>query len=331
MNSLLSVASSPHVSSPDTTRKLMLDVIVALIPALGVATYFFGPRVITLTLATILFCVLFEHFYCKLMKKVSSIGDLSAVVTGMLLACCLPVKAPYWVAAIGAFFAIVIVKQLFGGLGKNFMNPALAARCFLFSFPTIMTTWAAAGEWPAVFGVDSVTSATPLASMHNGVLPAESALQLLIGQCGGSMGEVSAIMLILGGLYLVFRRVITLRIPLFYIGTVAVLTFLFPQGNDSLQWMLASLLSGGLMIGAFFMATDYVTSPVTKRGQALYAIGCGLLTVFIRYFGSYPEGVSYSIVIMNCFVWLLDKAGAPHRFGTPHLWEKANEKGGGAK
>lgn len=324
------VASSPHIVNEDSVQGIMLDVIIALIPALAVSVYFFGPRVLTMTLVSVVSCVAFEFLYRLVMKKPRSIGDLSACVTGVLLAMCLPVNAPYWLPVVGAFFAIVIVKQLFGGLGKNFMNPALAGRVFLFSFPSLMNTWAAAGteNWTGLLGTaDAVTSATPMASLHQGVLPDLTLSQMLLGDHGGSMGEVPVLMLILGGLYLLLRKVISWRIPVCYIGTVAVLTFLFPLGgNGRLEWMAANLLCGGLMLGAIFMATDYVSSPVTVKGQFFYAVGCGALTVFLRYFGTYPEGVSFSILVMNAFVPLLDKAGMPHRFGTPHFWQK--KKGG---
>ena len=314
------VSSSPHIRAKEDTTSIMLDVIIALLPALAVAVYFFGLRALTLTLWSILCCVFFEWGYRKLMKKTSSIRDLSAAVTGMLLALCLPVSAPYWVVLIGAFFAIVIVKQLFGGIGKNFMNPALAARAFLFSFPVIMTTWVKPLSRLSVFGysaaeVDAITAATPMASLHAGTLPQQSLTDLLLGNTGGSLGEICAIALIVGGLYLILRRVISCRIPLIYLGTVAVLTFLFPRGNDNLQWMLYNLLSGGLLLGAIFMATDYTTSPMLPAGQIIYAVGCGLLTVFIRYFGAYPEGVSYAILLMNACVWLIDKAVSRRRYG----------------
>lgn len=323
------VASSPHITSGESVRRAMLDVMIALLPALGVSAYFFGPRVLIITLVSMVSCVLFEFLYRLVMRKHQSIGDLSACVTGMLLAMCLPANAPYWIAAVGAFFAIVIVKQLYGGLGKNFMNPALAGRVFLFSFPTLMNTWAAAGTdyWCGLsMAVDAVTSATPMASLHQGAIPDLSLQEMLIGAHGGSFGEVCSIALILGGIYLVLRKVITLRIPLWYIGTVAVLTYLFPRGNDPLEWMLYNLLGGGLLLGAIFMATDYVTSPVTPKGQIIYAIGCGGLTVFLRYFGTYPEGVSFAILIMNAFAWLFDKVGMPHRYGAPRFWNK--KKGG---
>ncbi len=324
------VASSPHISSGDSVTRVMLDVIIALVPALGVATYFFGPRALIMTAVAVIFSVGFEFLYRYLLKKPQTIGDLSACVTGVLLAMCLPANAPYWIAIVGSFFAIVVVKQLYGGLGKNFMNPALAGRVFLFSFPTLMNTWVAAGTdfWSGLgMTADATTAATPMASLHQGLLPSATLREMLVGAHGGSLGEVSSVALILGGIYLVVRKVISPRIPLCYIGTVAVLTYLFPLGgNDPLQWMLYNLLGGGLMLGAIFMATDYVTSPVTVRGQVIFAIGCGALTVFLRYFGAYPEAVSFAILIMNAFVWLFDKFGMPHRYGTPHFWNK--KKGG---
>lgn len=314
----LTVSSSPHVHGPLRTWRLMLDVILALLPALVWATVSFGLRALTVAAVSVAGCVFFEWGYRKLMKLDGTIGDLSAVVTGLLLAFVCPVTIPYWTILIGDFFAIIVVKQLFGGIGKNFMNPALAARAFLFSWPVIMTTWVVPGTHVSLLGsnADAVTAATPLASLHQGGLPAESLPELLLGKNGGCMGEVSALLLLLGGLYLVLRRVISLRIPLAYLGTVAVLTVLFPRGNDPILWMTSQLLSGGLMLGAWFMATDYVTSPVTGWGQVIYGVGCGCITVLIRYFGSYPEGVSYAILVMNACVVLLDKVGLPRRFGT---------------
>ena len=335
------VASSPHISTSDSVRGAMLDVLIALVPALGVSIYFFGPRALILTLVSIAACVLFEALYCALLKKKQTIGDLSACVTGILMAMCLPVLVPYWMAVIGAFFAIVVVKQLFGGLGKNFLNPALAARAFLMlCYPVNMTTWVLPGtdNWASLgmSAVDAVTSATPLSAdfMHSGVLPNASLWDLLIGNIGGTVGEISALMLLLGGLYLLARKVIHIRIPLAFIGTVAVLTFLFPLGgNARLTWMLYEILGGGLFLGAFFMATDYVTSPVTPKGEVIFGVGCGLLTVFIRYFGGYPEGVSYAILLMNICVWLIDKNCKPRRFGVTSEMKKAAkaEKGGAGK
>ena len=322
--------SSPHIVSGESVRGIMLDVMIALVPALGVSAYFFGPRVVIMVLVSMVSCVLFEILYRLLLRRPQSAGDLSACVTGMLLAMCLPVSAPYWLAIVGAFFAIVVVKQLYGGLGRNFLNPALAGRVFLFSFPALMNIWSAAGTdfWPGLdMTVDAVVSATPMAGLRQGVLPELTLRQMLLGAHGGSLGEGPALMLILGGVYLLLRKVITLRIPVSYLGTVALLTYLFPRGgNAPLDWMLYNLLGGGLLLGAIFMATDYVTSPVTPRGQIIYGVGCGALTVFLRYFGAFPEGVSFSILIMNAFVWLIDRAGRPHRFGAPWPWDR--KKGG---
>jgi len=338
-NTRLSVAPSPHTSSPVGTRSLMLDVLIALVPALGIGVYFFGPRVITLCIVSVLGCEFFEWIYRKLMKKSNTAGDLSAAVTGLLLAFCLPATIPYWTVLIGDLFAMVIVKQLFGGLGMNFLNPALAGRAFLLSYPTLITAWVKPGNWLSLGSTaDAVTAATPLASLHMGKLPAGVSLSdMFIGNIGGCIGEVSAFMILLGGAYLVIRGVIRLRIPVAFIGTVAVLTFLFPKGNSRIEWMLYNILAGGVMLGAIFMATDYTTSPVTPKGELIYGIGCGALTVFIRYFGAYPEGVSFAILIMNVCVWLIDKYCVPARFGVTaemkkaaKLKAKAAKKGGEA-
>lgn len=321
---VLTLSSSPHVHGSNRTWKLMLDVIIALVPALVWAIIAFGFRALTLTAVSVAACVIFEWGYRKLMKLDNTVPDLSAVVTGILLAFVCPVTLPYWVIIIGDFFAIIIVKQLFGGIGKNFINPALGARAFLFSWASLMTNWVPYGGRPGIFSTaDAVTSATPLDAMHNGVLSDYALPDMFLGKIGGSMGEISALMLIIGGLYLVIRRVISLRIPLAYIGTVALLAFLFPQGNDRLVWMGAQVLSGGLMLGAWFMATDYVTSPVTGWGQIIYGVGCGIITIVIRYFGAYPEGVSYAILVMNCCVVLLDKIGVPKRFGLVKAGKEA--------
>ncbi len=323
-NRKLSVASSPHLTSPQGTQQLMRDVLIALVPALAMAVYFFGPRALILTAVSVAGCMFFEWGYRKIMKKSNTLGDLSAVITGVLLAFVCPVYLPYWVILIGDFFAIVVVKQLFGGLGKNFLNPALAGRAFLMlCYPVQMTTWVQPGpkNWAGILtAVDAVTGATPLSTdyMHSGLLPDGVSLgDMFVGNVGGCIGEVSALMLLAGGIYLVWRGVIRIRIPVAFIATVAVLTFIFPQGgNDRLQWMLYEILGGGLMLGAIFMATDYVTSPATKRGELIYGVGCGLLTVFIRYFGGYPEGVSYAILLMNVCAWLFDQIGQPARFGV---------------
>ena len=319
-----SVASSPHVSSPDSTPNLMLDVIIALLPAWLVAIYFFGFRVVTLTAVTIAAAVGSEYLYRRLTHQHQTVGDLSAAVTGLLLAMCLPVETPYWVALIGSVFAIVVVKQLFGGLGKNFMNPALAGRVFLFSFTAFINKYAAPGRtfWAPIFGSaagkpDVVSAATPMSYLHQGLLPEGVSLrQLLVGQQAGCLGEVASLMLILGGVYLVFRKVISPRIPLCYLGTVAVLTFLFPMGGiPRTDWMLYNLLSGGLMLGAIFMATDYVTSPMSRSGMIVYGIMIGLITVIIRQWGAYPEGVSFAILIMNGLTPLINRYFKPRKFG----------------
>ena len=308
----LKMSASPHVHSPVTTTFLMLDVIIALLPALVWSVYAFGFRSLALTLVSVCSCVVFEFLYRKLMHKPDTVGDLSAVVTGILLAFCLPSTLPFWMPVVGAFFAIVIVKQLYGGIGKNVVNPALAARVFLFlSFSGEMSHFQA----PHVSVPDAVASATPLALLQKGEAPDISLFDMFLGEMPGCLGEVSVTLLLLGGVYLLLRRVITWHIPVSYIGTVALLTFLFPQGGMSgTTFMLYELCSGGLILGAFFMATDYVTSPVTAKGRLIYGVGCGLITVFIRYFG-YPEGVSFAILVMNLFTLALDKLTMPVRFG----------------
>ena len=316
----LTISSSPHVHSPVTTQTIMRDVLIALCPALVGSVCFFGFRALLVTLISAAACVFFEWAYCRVAKVHCKIYDLSAVVTGVLLAFVCPVTIPYWCIIIGDFFAIVVVKQLFGGIGHNIVNPALAARAFMFSWPALMTNWVRVGFSNAagIFSTaDAVTAATPLASMSLGQLPQEEIGAMFMGNIGGSIGETSALLLLVGLVYMLCRKVITLRIPLAFIGTVAVLTVAFPLGNDNLTWMAAQIFSGGLFLGAIFMATDYVTSPLTKKGQIVYGIGCGVLTVVIRYFGGYPEGVSYAILIMNCCVVLLDRIGRPKKFGAP--------------
>jgi electron transport complex protein RnfD len=311
----------------------MADVIIALLPALIESVVFFGYRALTLTLISVGACIAFETLYNKIVKKPNTIGDLSCVVTGILLAFNLPVTVPYWLVVIGSFFAIVVVKMLFGGFGKNFMNPVLGARAFLFSWPMLMTTFVkplATYQLPIftdpIFTngaplseyIDSITTATPLKDLKAGILPDVSVTDLFIGNIGGSLGETSAMILILGGLYLLVRRIISWHIPVAYIGTVAIITFIFPTVpgiNFSVDFMLSEILSGGLMLGAIFMATDYSTSPVTKKGKIIYGIGCGLLTVFLRYYSGYPEGVSYSILLMNILAFSIDKVTRPRRYG----------------
>ena len=318
----LTISSSPHVHSPVTTKTLMRDVLIALLPALIGSVYFFGFRALTVTAVSALAAFFFEKLWCKLMKKNDKTYDMSCLVTGVLLAFVCPPTIPYWMIIVGDAFAIILVKMLFGGVGKNIVNPALAGRAFMFSWPVAMSTWVKVGFENAanpLNAADAVTAATPLAAMHQGYIDpaAGSVMDMFLGNVGGCIGETSALLLIIGGAYLVYRKVITLRIPLAYIGTVAVLAFLFPLGNDRIVWTAAQLFSGGLMLGAIFMATDYVTSPLTKLGQVVYGIGCGVLTVMIRYFGGYNEGVSYAILIMNCCVVLLDRIGRPTKFGAP--------------
>ena len=316
----LTISSSPHAHSPVTTQTIMRDVLIGLAPALIGSVYFFGFRSLMVTLVSVAACVFFEWAYCKAMKIHCKTYDLSAVVTGVLLAFVCPVTIEYWMIVLGALFAIIIVKMLFGGLGHNIVNPALAGRAFMFSWPVAMSTWVKVGFGNAagiLSTADAVTAATPLAAMHQYMMPEASVLDIFLGNIGGCIGETSALLLMIGGAYLVWRKVITLRIPLSYILTVAILSFLFPMGNDRIAWMLAQVFGGGLMLGAIFMATDYVTSPITKLGQIIYGIGCGVLTILIRYFGGYNEGVSYAILVMNTCVVLLDRVGRPTKFGAP--------------
>ena len=322
-NLKLIASSSPHIRNNENTRNIMLDVIIAMIPALVWSVYNFGWKALVLEAVAVVSSVFWEWAYRKLMHKSCSVGDLSAVVTGLLLAFVCPVDLAWWQMLIGTFFAIVVVKQLYGGIGCNFLNPALAGRAALLaSYATAMTTWAVPKIRP-----DVVSSATPLAIMKEGtfdtLFTTYSVGDMFMGRCGGSLGEVSALMLILGGAYLLIRKVITWQIPVAYIGTVAILCLVAaPEGVPAVTYMLYNLFGGGLMLGAFFMATDYATSPVTKPGQIIFGIGCGLLTVFIRRFGSYPEGVCYSILIMNCTTWLLDKYIKPTIYGAPKKEKK---------
>ena len=332
----LSVASSPHASSPVGTKNLMRDVLIALIPALAMGIYVFGPRALTMTLVSVVFCEIFEWLYCKIMHKPIPCGDLSAAITGVLLVFVCPVTLPYWTIIIGDAFAIIVVKQLFGGLGTNFLNPALGGRAFLMlCYPVPMTTWVLPGKehWASIVSAaDAVTGSTPLSNdfMKHGSLPDSASLaDMFIGNIGGCVGEVSAIALLIGGIYMLAKGVIRIRIPAAYIITVAVLTLVFsraPEDVNRVTWMLYEIFGGGLFLGAFFMATDYVTSPNTPKGEVIFGIGAGLLVVFIRYFGGYPEGVCYSILIMNICVWLIDKATLPHRFGVSAEMRKAEKE-----
>ena len=304
----LTVASSPHIRGNFRTNRIMLDVVISLVPALLVGAWVLGARALLVTLISMAAAILTEWLYSVLTKTRNTVIDGSAAVTGMLLAMTLPATVPYWQAAVGAVFAILFVKLLFGGLGQNIFNPALAARAFLLLiYPVGLTRYA---------GLDGVTAATPLHHMVMPALPEETLLDMFLGNCPGSIGEISALALLLGGVYLVCRKVISLRIPVAYIGTVAVVTLVFSKTGDPISWMLYSLFSGGLLLGAIFMATDYATSPATPVGQVIYGIGCGVLTVLFRYYGLFPEGVTYAILLMNAFVWFIDRHTAVRRFGT---------------
>ncbi|HIY03991.1 MAG TPA: RnfABCDGE type electron transport complex subunit D [Candidatus Anaerotignum merdipullorum] len=307
------VSGTPHVRSKESIQSIMRDVIIALIPATAAGIFFFGIPALILILVSIVSCVFFEWLYEKLMKKPVTISDLSAVVTGLLLALNLPSGAPIWIPIVGSAFAIIFAKQLFGGLGQNFINPALAGRAFLLaSYPTEMTTWPA----PTGFsGVDATTVATPLATLKTGVMPDASLMDVILGtNIGGCIGETCAVALIIGGIYLLAKHVISWRIPVIYILTVFVLTAAI--GRDGLRVPVYEIFTGGLMLGAFFMATDYASSPVTPKGQVIFAIGCGLITTLVRIFGGYPEGVSYSILIMNLAVPLIERFTEPKIFGA---------------
>ena len=321
---MLRVSSSPHVKHSDNTRTIMLDVIIAMVPALIWAVYVFGLRVLSVVLVSVASSVIFEYLYQKLMKKPVTVLDFSAVVTGILIAFNLPVSVALWIPVMGSFFAIIIVKQLYGGIGKNVVNPALAARVFLFlAWPSEVS-----GEKfiapltqklsPVVITTsDIVASATPLSALKVGEKPAASIADMFIGNIAGCIGEISVLLLLIGGVYLLLRRVISWHIPVSFLGTVAVLSFLFPKVSSvqPYEFMLMELFTGGLILGAVFMATDYATSPVTASGRIIYGIGCGGITVFIRYFGGYNEGVSFAVLIMNLLVWYIDKFTRPKPFG----------------
>ena len=304
----LTVASSPHIRGDFKTSRLMLDVVVALLPALAVGTWILGFRALAVTAVSMVSAVGAEWLYCKVTGKQNTLRDCSALVTGMLLALTLPASVPFGIVVLGSVFAIVFAKCMCGGLGQNIFNPALAARAFLMLlFPAALTHYET---------IDGFSSATPLHRMVMPTLPDNSLLDMFLGRIPGSIGELSALALLLGGVFLVARKVISPKIPLAYLGSVAVLTFVFCKTGNPISWMLYSLLGGGVMLGAIFMATDYATSPVTPMGQILYGIGCGTLTVFFRYYGLFPEGVTYAILLMNLATWGIDRITAPRRFGT---------------
>jgi len=311
----LQVSHSPHVRDKATTQSIMRDVIIALLPATFAGWYFFGARAVLVTLLSIVSCIGFEFISRKIMKRNNTISDLSAVVTGLLLAMNLPVSIPLYMVVIGACFAIVVVKQMFGGIGNNFVNPAIAARIFLvIAFPKAMTSWTLhTGSWFSMKSVDAVSSATPLTMI--GTKDAPSMWDLFIGNKAGCIGEVCILALLIGGLYLMIRHVIRPWIPVSYIGTFLILVLFFGHTNllhipsadystlkawtDLFYEAAYMFCSGGLVLGAFFMATDYVTSPLTVKGKLLFGFGCGILTFLIRYYGNLAEGVSFSIILMN--------------------------------
>lgn len=312
MEQRLIVSTSPHVRTDETVSKIMLQVLIALVPATAWGIYVFGMHAALVILACIVGAVASEAAVQKIRNKKITVNDYSAVLTGLLLALCVPPSLPLWMAFLGSAFAIIVVKQLFGGLGHNFMNPAHAGRAFLMAcYPVAMTSWHA----PFVLGTpDAVTSATPLGMLKLGDTANLPGIQeLALGYVGGSIGETSAVLLLLGGLYLIWKGVIRFHIPAVYIGTVFVLATLFSGFNPAVG--AYHVVAGGLMIGAFFMATDYSTSPVTYRGQIIFALGCGLITTLVRFFGGYPEGVCYSILIMNVATPLIEKYTASKVFG----------------
>lgn len=327
MNNILNVSPSPHEQSPETTRKLMYGVVIALLPALAASIYYFGVGAIIVTLTSVFSCVAIEYIVSKYILKVKpSVSDGSAVVTGLLLAFNVPSNLPVHIIIIGAIIAIGVAKMTFGGLGNNPFNPALVGRVFLLiSFPVQMTSWPVPSGFKTGY-TDAVTGATPLGLLSEGVKNGESVsaimdkvpshMQMFYGHMGGSMGEVAALALIIGGIYLLWKKIITWHIPVSILLTVAVFTGILWKA-DPLKFAdpLFHLLTGGIMLGAIYMATDYVTSPMTHKGMIIYGIGIGIITVLIRTFGAYPEGVSFAILIMNAFVPLLNLYIKPRRFG----------------
>ena len=320
---MMTVSSPPHIYGTDTIEARMRDVLIALSPAFLMAVYRYGITAFFVTAIAVFSALLAEYLFQRIMGKAVTINDYSAAITGVLLAFNLPPNVPYWLPVIGSFFAIVVVKQLFGGLGSNFMNPALAARAFLLaSFPVHMTTWTLP---------DAVSGATYLAMVKQNPAFSPGAsdyMALLFGKVGGCIGEVSAAALVIGGLYLLVRKVINWRIPVFYIGSFVLFALIFGRTGFFTVNILFEVLSGGLVLGAFFMATDYATSPISPNGRIVMGIGCGLLTVIIRFHGGYPEGVSYAILIMNLFVPLIDKYIRPRVFGRRKTHPKDGDKMG---
>ncbi|MBQ6467631.1 MAG: RnfABCDGE type electron transport complex subunit D [Clostridia bacterium] len=324
---LLHVSASPHFRSKATTKSIMLDVIIALLPSLIASVVIFGLRALLVTIISVATCVLSEYVFRKLLKRSNTITDLSAVVTGLLLAFNMPSGIPLWMVAIGGVFAIVIVKQCFGGIGQNFVNPAIAGRIFmLLSFGKMMEWSEPMAGIMNITGVEAISGATPLAVMSSGEGLLPSLMDMFLGIRGGCLGETCIAAIILGGIYLVARKVIKPVIPLSYIGTVAVIMIIvkFTKGSDW-SFVAYQLMSGGLFLGAVFMATDYTTSPITFTGKIIFGVGCGLLTCLIRLFGSLPEGVSYSIILMNVLCPLIERYTTPKPFGTPKKEKKEGE------
>lgn len=306
MSDLMKVSSNPHVRSKATTSNIMLCVIIALLPAAGFGVWHFGLRALMHIAITVASCVSFELLYELMMRKKITVQDLSAVVTGLLLAMNLPVGAPWWIGIIGGAFAIIIVKMLFGGLGQNFMNPALGARCFLLiSFASIMTN----------FDYDTVSGATPLAQLRAGGLETNTVLDMIFGNTQGTIGETSMVALVIGACFLIIMGIIDLRIPGSYIISFVIFLVLFGENHLDMGYISAQVAGGGLMLGAFFMATDYVTRPVTKKGQYLYGIFLGVMTGIFRLYGAAAEGVSYAIILGNLLVPLIEKITMPKPFG----------------
>ncbi len=320
--SKLVVSSTPHIRSNDSVQRIMLDVIIALAPACvaGILLHNNSINAAITVAISIIACVFFEAAFQKITKQTVTVSDLSAVVTGLLLAMNLPETSPFWMPIVGAFFAIVVAKQVFGGLGKNFINPALAGRAFLLAaYPTHMTGGSAFGPARLEAVADAATYATPLAALKEGTgaaVSTDSIINGFLGNVGGTIGETCAVLLILGGLYLIIRKVISWRIPVVYIATVFIFSLIFGRnGAGDFLGAVNELVVGGLMLGAFFMATDYASSPVTPLGQLIMGFGCGILTSIIRFWGGYPEGVSYSILLMNLCVPLIDRFTEPKIFG----------------
>ena len=323
MSNLLNVSASPHVRSKVTTKVIMRDVTIALLPAAAFGVYNFGVDALITILACVAACILSEYAYQKLMHKPITAGDYSAVVTGLLLAMNLPSTAPIWMSLLGSVFAIIVAKQIFGGLGQNFMNPALAARCFLLiSFTGRMTDFTGMVSHEAVdttaaatasASVDAVAAATPLAALKAG--DAVDVWKMFLGTIEGTIGETSAICLLIGAAYLLIRKVISIRIPAAYIGSFAVFVLIFGGHGFDLNYLAAHICGGGLLLGAFFMATDYVTSPITPMGQIVFGVLLGILTGIFRLFGGSAEGVSYAIIFCNLLVPLIEKITIPKPFG----------------